>query len=99
MGHNASRILFIEDDASGRELGLFNLTRAGYDVATASTGKDGLKLFASDTFDLVITDVKMPGMSGLDVLAEIRKSSDVPVLVVLLVLFVLFVELPTAVKR
>jgi len=76
-------ILFIEDDDAGRELGLFNLRKAGYHADEASDGAEGLELFASHDYDLVITDLKMPGPSGLDVLRAIKeKDPQVPVIVV-----------------
>jgi len=77
------RILFIDDDAAGREVALFNLRKAGYEVASASDGQEGLDAFAAAPFDLVITDVKMPGVSGLEVLRRVRAAApDVPVLVI-----------------
>ncbi|HBO69074.1 MAG TPA: DNA-binding response regulator, partial [Deltaproteobacteria bacterium] len=77
------RILFIDDDRGGREMALFNLRKAGYKVTAASDGQEGLSLFSSEKFDLVITDVKMPGISGIEVLRRIREQdSDVPVLVI-----------------
>lgn len=77
------RILFIDDDRAGREVALFNLRKAGYEVTSASDGQEGLSLFSPGNFDLVITDVKMPGISGIEVLRRIR-SLDlvVPLLVV-----------------
>ncbi|MFH2010426.1 MAG: sigma-54 dependent transcriptional regulator [bacterium] len=76
-------ILFIEDDPSGRELGLFNLKKAGYQVEGAVDGVQGLEQFDPARHDLVITDVKMPGLSGLDVLRRIKeRAPDVPVLVI-----------------
>ncbi len=78
-----SRILFIDDDKAGREVALFNLRKAGYEVAAASDGQEGLDAFAAGSFDLVVTDVKMPGISGIDVLRRVRATSpDVPVLVI-----------------
>jgi two-component system NtrC family response regulator len=78
-----SRILFIDDDLTGREIALFNLKKAGYDVVAASDGQDGLSRFSPDKFDLVITDYKMPGLNGLEVLQQIRKkTTDVPVLII-----------------
>ncbi len=77
------RILFIDDDRAGREVALFNLRKAGYEVTAASDGQEGLAAFSPEKFDLVITDVKMPGLSGIDVLRRIRaQSPDIPVLVI-----------------
>lgn len=77
------RILFVEDDPAGRELGLFNLQKAGYQADGAPDGAEGLRLFDANDFDLVITDLKMPGVSGLDVLREVKKHKPaVPVIVV-----------------
>ena len=78
-----ARILFIDDDRAGREVALFNLKKAGHEVTAASDGQEGLAAFAKDRFDLVVTDVKMPGISGIDVLKRVRQlAPDVPVLVI-----------------
>ncbi len=83
MTQKASRILFIEDDASGREMGAFNLEKAGYSVDVAATGDQGIEIFDPQRHDLVITDVRMPGISGMEVLAQVKKrSADTPVLVI-----------------
>jgi len=77
------RILFVDDDRAGREVALFNLRKAGYRVTAASDGQEGLSLFSPEKFDLVVTDVKMPGISGIDLLRKIRSlAPDVPVLVI-----------------
>jgi two-component system NtrC family response regulator len=77
------RILFIDDDPAGREVALFNLRKAGYEVAVASDGGEGLAAFAASPFDLVVTDLKMPGISGMEVLRKVRaRAPDVPVLVI-----------------
>src|SRR5512134_475012 len=79
----AGRILFIDDDRAGREVALFNLRKAGYEVTAASDGQEGLAAFSPDRFDLVVTDVKMPGISGIEVLRRIRaQAPNVPVLVI-----------------
>lgn len=76
------RILLIEDDASGREMGAFNLRGAGHEVDVAASGEEGLAVF-SNSHDLVVTDIRMPGMSGLDVLRTIKsKAPDVPVVII-----------------
>jgi two-component system NtrC family response regulator len=77
------RILFIDDDLAGREVALFNLRKAGYEVRAAADGDEGLSAFSADPFDLVVTDLKMPGMSGMDVLRAVReRAPEVPVLVI-----------------
>src|SRR5512143_2761547 len=77
------RILFIDDDPAGREVALFNLRKAGYEVTAAEDGAVGLSAFAASPFDLVITDLKMPGIPGIEVLRQVRgRSPEVPVLVI-----------------
>ena len=79
----SGRILFIDDDPAGREVALFNLRKAGYEVTAAEDGAEGLSAFAASPFDLVITDLKMPGIPGMEVLRKIHAGSpDVPVLVI-----------------
>jgi two-component system NtrC family response regulator len=76
-------LLLLEDDPAGRELARFNLARAGYAVDTADDGASGLARFDPARHALVITDVKMPGLSGLEVLKRVKAASpDTPVLVV-----------------
>ena len=77
--HSAS-IVLIDDD---RELGtmLIDFLRPDrLDVTVCGTAEDGLKCLTSRSFDLVILDIMLPGISGLDALKEIRRSSNVPVI-------------------
>jgi len=74
-------ILLIEDDDSGRELGLFNLRKSGFVAEGAADGEAGLLLFAPERHALVITDVKMPGISGLEVLRRVKEQGPVRKLV------------------
>ncbi len=75
-------ILLIDDDASLRRVTEYNLTKNGFDVVTAASGKEGLELFRKNAPDLVVTDVKLGDMNGLDILKTIKKSSpDIPVIV------------------
>ena len=77
------RILFIEDDRAGRELGEFNLKKAGYRVDTAANGEEGLRLFSPDEHALVVTDLKMPGVGGLEVLRQVKgRSPETPVVLI-----------------
>jgi two-component system NtrC family response regulator len=79
----SARILFIDDDRAGCEVALFHLRKAGYEVIAASDGTEGLSLFNSSKFDLVVTDMKMPGISGIEVLRRVHKQAPgVPVLVI-----------------
>ena len=69
-----SRILIVDDEAPIRALLGEHLQLVGYDVAQAANGVAALKLLAGGEFDLVLTDVRMPGMSGLELLAEIVRT-------------------------
>jgi len=69
------KIIVIDDDNSFRRVLEYNLQEEGYEVLCASSGEDGLALFRENNADLVITDVKMNGISGLDVLCAVKKIS------------------------
>jgi DNA-binding NtrC family response regulator len=76
-------ILLIDDDDSLRRVMEFSLTEAGYMVQTAASGEEGLMLFERGFFDAVITDITMPGISGMEVLAKIRERDEgLPVIVI-----------------
>jgi two-component system NtrC family response regulator len=76
-------ILVIDDDNSLRRVMEFSLVEAGYTVRTAANGEDGLRLFEQEACDAVVTDITMPGMSGMEVLARIReKDEQLPVIVI-----------------
>jgi two-component system response regulator PilR (NtrC family) len=68
----ADRILIVEDQQSMREFLEIMLSNEGYTVRTAATGEEGFEIFRKEQQDLVLTDVRMPGMSGLDLIREIR---------------------------
>ena len=75
-------ILLIDDDPSLRRVTEYNLTAKGFNVVTAASGEQGLELFETNTPDLVVTDVKLGDMNGLDILAKIKKNApDIPVIV------------------
>ncbi len=76
-------ILLIDDDDSLRRVMEFSLAEAGHTVQTAASGEDGLRLFEKGAFDAVITDITMPGMSGMEVLAKVHKRvPTLPVIVI-----------------
>ena len=68
-------ILIIDDDTSLRRVLEYNLQEAGYQVVAAASGEEGLRLFTEETPALVITDMKMPGMDGLQVLKAVKERS------------------------
>jgi two-component system response regulator MtrA len=74
-----ARILLVEDDPSIREITTLGLRGAGFSVATAADGPEGLARFRADRPDLVLLDVMLPGLDGLEVAREIRRESTVPI--------------------
>ena len=74
------KILIVEDEPQIREIVGKYLQNAGYEVYTADNGIDGLATFAEHQPHLVILDIMMPGISGFDVLKEMRLISLVPVI-------------------
>ncbi len=66
-------ILVVDDEEGARELFHTILTDEGYDVSLAGSGEEALALFKANAFNLVVTDIKMPVMDGLQLLQEIRK--------------------------
>lgn len=68
-------ILLIDDDASLRRVVEYNLQEAGYQVQSADSGEEGLRLFAEEVPALVITDMQMPGMDGMQVLKRVKETS------------------------
>lgn len=76
-------ILVVDDDASQRRLIEFWLKEEGYSVATASDGDAGLRAFEDKSPALVVADIRMPGLNGLDLLGRIKAiSSDAPVILI-----------------
>ena len=76
----AHRILLVDDDVELVELLADYLQRDGFDLGWACNGAEGVRAVQSGQFDLVVLDVMMPVMSGLDALRHIRASSDLPVI-------------------
>lgn len=78
MPHN---ILLIEDDVQIVKILQSYLTKEGYAVSAAFNGLDGMELFRKRAFDLVMVDIMMPQMDGIEVIKRIREISSVPVLI------------------
>lgn len=77
------KILVIDDEELIRTFITETLTRDGYDVVTAKNGKEGIHLFKESSYDLVFTDMKMPDLTGIDVLAKIKEISPNTMVVVI----------------
>jgi len=78
-----NRILIVDDERSMREMLSILLEREGYETAEAKDGREALQLFEGSLFDLVITDIQMPVMNGIDLLAGIKAlSPETPVLMI-----------------
>lgn len=77
-------VLVVDDDAASRQLIARSLARAGLDVIQASSGSEALELIATRTFGVVISDVRMPGMSGIDLIKAIR-AGLAPLLPIILI--------------
>jgi DNA-binding response OmpR family regulator len=73
-------ILIVDDDALLRRSLAFNLERVGYHVSTAAMAEDALAQVCLDPPDLVLLDIGLPGMDGLDALRNLRQQIDVPVI-------------------
>ena len=74
-------ILIVEDDPSIRKLVRVNLVKRGYTVSEAEDSHQAMALFQAEAVDLVLLDMVLPGLSGVDVCLWIRARSDVPIIV------------------
>ena len=82
--HTPSRkVLLIDDDASLRRVTEYSLHSAGFQVLSAVDGKQGLASFQADHPQVVITDIQMPGMSGYEVLQQIKAARPETVVIVI----------------
>ena len=76
------RILIVEDERAIAEVEKAYIERDGYSAEIAADGLEGIGKFREKQFDLVILDLMLPGMSGIDVCREIRRSSSAPIIMV-----------------
>jgi two-component system, OmpR family, alkaline phosphatase synthesis response regulator PhoP len=74
------KVLVVDDDAKTVELVKLYLNRDGYRVITASDGLEALKLARENNPDLIVLDLMLPGMNGLEVCRVLREESDVPII-------------------
>jgi two-component system response regulator PilR (NtrC family) len=75
MAQNAPKILVVDDELSMRELLEYMLTSEGYDVACAETGREAISLLEKNHFDLLLCDIRLGDITGLDVLRASKKHN------------------------
>src|SRR6185295_3217984 len=75
-----SKVLIVEDEEALRFTLAHNLKREGYNVITAARGDDGLRMAREQTPDLILLDVMLPGVDGIQVCRMLRRDSDVPII-------------------
>lgn len=76
----ASKVLIIEDEEKIARFLELELTHEGYEVVKATDGREGLDLALEGGFTIILLDIMLPGLNGLEVIRRLRKSSDVPVI-------------------
>ena len=82
-GNHILRILIIEDDEEMRSLLKDSLEEEGFETDSVSNGSDAFRKLVKEPFNLILTDVRMPGLTGLDILPGIKKlQPEVPVIVI-----------------
>jgi DNA-binding response OmpR family regulator len=77
---DASTILLVDDDEAVRKVLSFPLERDGYEVIQAVDGEDALERFGANSIDLVVLDVMLPKLDGLEVCKQLRARSSVPII-------------------
>jgi len=80
VAENRSKVLVVEDEPTLLETLEYNLNRQGYDVKTAADGNTALDVARSEKPDLIVLDVMLPGMDGLDVCRILRQEMSVPII-------------------
>jgi DNA-binding response OmpR family regulator len=82
MAIMAKHILLVDDDELMRRSLAFNLEQAGYRASTAANAESALRLARRDPPDLILLDIGLPGMDGLDALRNFRQDADTPIIFV-----------------
>lgn len=84
MDSTQKRILLVEDEEMIRELYARQLTKAGFMVKTAADGESGLEALKTEKFDLLLLDIMLPGINGLQVLRGLRVNNPNPNMITIL---------------
>src|SRR6267378_6337233 len=80
MVEKSARILLVDDEQSIQTLLSYPLRKDGYEVVRAADGREALDRFSEQTFDLVVLDVMLPQLDGLEVCKRLRARSPVPII-------------------
>ena len=76
----AKKIVVVDDEKPIADILKFNLEKEGYDVLTANDGDEALELILKEVPDLVLLDIMLPGKDGMEICREVRKSHDMPII-------------------
>ena len=83
MDNNKKRILVVEDDEEMRSLLKDFIEAEGFEIDSVGNGSEAFRILVRELFDLVITDIRMPGLTGLDILPGIKKlQPEAPIIVI-----------------
>jgi DNA-binding response OmpR family regulator len=80
MTEGSARILLVDDEQAVQTLLTYPLRRDGYDVVPARDGREALDLFSAERFDLVVLDIMLPKLDGIEVCRRLRSRSQVPII-------------------
>src|ERR687893_2922757 len=81
MGEGLARILLVDDEHSVQTLLSYPLRKDGYEVVSAHDGQEALQRFAEQRFDLVVLDLMLPKLDGIEVCRRLRGRSQVPIII------------------
>ena len=79
-GDLMKKILIVDDEKPISDIIKFNMTKEGYEVVTAFNGREAIELFEAEKPDIIILDLMLPEIDGLEVAKTIRKTSSVPII-------------------
>ncbi len=82
MPNSPKKILIVEDNPSIMKAAVFALKEAGFEIDFAENGKDGLQKIREDNYDLVVLDLVMPGITGFEVMQQLKTlGNKMPIIV------------------
>jgi DNA-binding response OmpR family regulator len=80
MADGSARILLVDDEQSVQKLLTYPLRKEGYEVVPAHDGREALDRFSTESFDLVVLDIMLPKLDGIEVCRRLRSRSQVPII-------------------